>query len=357
MDVGDRIPHNRPWIADGDEDALIETLRSGQIGGGAVRRRVESELSALFGGGRAALVSSGTAGLYLALRALQLPLGSVVVAPTYSCVALLEAATLAGLRLVPADSRSDDVTIDAQAVLDGLADERPAAAIAVHQYGSRADVGLLARAVPQVIEDASQSLGTLFSHRLAHPASAAVVASFYATKVVTAGQGGAVWSRDEQLVERVRAYSGIANDRCGGGDFNFQLSDLAAALLGSQLTRLDRVRARRHDIAARFARACGSALAHQWRADDPGRLWYRFIIRLEDASDQRRLLDHLRMNGVDADPLLRKPQLLHRMLSLDPAKFPNAERLTEQVVSVPLHPSLSESEIDRIETALTGFRF
>lgn len=351
-----RIPHNRPWITKGDGEALLEVLRSGQIGGGSVRGDAEADLARLFGGGDAALVSSGTAGLYLALRALRVPPGAGVAVPTYSCVALLEAATLAQLKAVPVDCCPDTVVMDVRTLHALPVDSRPAVAIAVHQYGARADVGALTRQVPLVIEDASQSLGTRFGDRLAHSSSAAVVTSFYATKVVTCGQGGAVWSADQPLIDRVRSHSGIANDRCGGSDFNFQMSDIAAAMLRSQLSRIDLVRVRRHEIAARFAAACGTKLEHHWRSDDPGRLWYRFIVQVRDEQDQTRLIAHLYAHGVDANPLLRKPQLLHRMLGMDPAGFPNAERLTEQVVSVPLHPSLNESEIDRIVTALDSFR-
>ena len=163
-------------------------------------------------------------------------------------------------------------------------------------------------------------------------------------------------SPDGSLVDRVRMHAGVNNGRVGGNDFNFQMSDVAAAILRAQLPRFDEVRRARRELAARFAAACPRQLETLWNGHDAGRLWYRFIVLADSEQERERLIAHFRAAHICADGLLRKPQLLHRILGLDPAAFPRAERWAERIVSIPLHPSLTSTEVRRIEDALSDYR-
>lgn len=350
------VPHNRPWFTEADERAVIRVMRSGYIGSGEQVRTAETELTRLFGTGSTVLVSSGTAALFLVLKSLALPVRSRIAVPSYSCTALLDALRLAELEPVVVDVTPDNFTIDSDFIAALPASTQPIAAVAVHLFGSTANISALSNQVEHVVEDACQSFGPKHFGTKPHCASRAIISSFYATKVITCGYGGMVWSSENKLIARIRRFIDshwLATQREG---FNFRISDLQAAILREQLLRLDDIVTRRREIARRYAEACDSRMANLWDARDASRLWYRFLIRLNTKREQAALIEHLCARGIQADPLLRKSQLLHRVCGLDPARFPISELLTETIVSIPLFPSLTEAEISQVCGALSTVR-
>lgn len=345
------VPHNRPTLGKAEEAAALRALRSGWVAPGPEVAAFEEALAARVGGAAAA-VSSGTAALHLALLALGVGPGDEVLLPTYACQALAHAVRYTGARPVPCDVRPHDLNLDPT----DAARRRTARARAVilpHAFGTPADVEtFLAWGIP-VVEDCAQSLGARRAGRSVGGIGTCAVFSFGATKIMTAGgAGGAVVSRDAGIVARardLRDYDKRADDALR---FNYQMTDLAAAVGRAQLARLDGFLARRAALAAAYAEALGGtpgvSLPVARPVDAPAR--YRFIVRTRRPA--AAVVEGLRRRGIEAIQPIAPFQMLHRVMGLRAGAFPGAEAAAREAVSLPLYPALTDVEQTRVIRAL-----
>jgi perosamine synthetase len=225
--------------------------------------------------------------------------------------------------------------------------------IAVHTFGAVADVPALRADGRIVIEDCCQSLGGMLGDLPLGAAGEAAVHSFSATKIITGGQGGLVWSRT--VSEKVRDYREFDGREKYARRFNFQLSDLQAALANSQLERLDLIRARRAAIAGAYLAALPKSLKTQRDPCAPGRMAHRFVVLAPDQEVRDRLYAHMTAAGVSCIVPVQRFELLHRYLCLDSADYPAAERLSDTTLSMPMHLCLSGADVAAISDALAKF--
>jgi dTDP-4-amino-4,6-dideoxygalactose transaminase len=338
------IPHSRPSISDADVARVAAVVGSGQLAQGPEVAALESELAARVGVAAAAVVSSGTTALELALRALDVAAGHEVLIPSYVCDALHHAVTRCGATPVLVDADAATLTLSAK---DAAArrTSRARAVIVPHAFGLAVDLEpFLALGVP-VIEDCAQALGAEVDGRPAGAGGVLAVCSFYATKMIAAGEGGAVLG-PAALVDRVReARDYDERDRLVPRT-NAKLTDLQAALARSQLARLDAFVARRRAIAARYrARLGGTACGVP---ADAGRrhVYHRFVVSLE--RDPATVESALAARGVAARRPVFRPA--HRALGLD--GYPEADRVWATSLSIPCYPALADAEVDHVAEAL-----
>lgn len=345
------IPHNRPWITAEDRAAVDAVLQSGWIAQGPRVEALEHWFVSKYAGGGACAVSSGTSALFMALRGCGIGAGDAVAVPTYACSALLNAVHMAGAAPVVVDVRPDDFCIDATVVPVG-----PRAVIAVHTFGARADVAALGAGGAMVIEDCCHSLGGHEDGRPLGADGAAAVFSFYASKLVTGGQGGLVWSPDPAVIARIRDYREFDGRADYLPRFNFQMTDMQAAMIVSQLGRIDAIRFRRDAHRRAIAAALPAGFGMQAGLDPPGRMAYRCVLLAPDAPARDALAAHMKSRGVGCIVPVERFELLHRYLGLDPAGFPVAESLADRTLSVPVFPALPADALATIVDALGGFR-
>ncbi|MCX7310099.1 MAG: DegT/DnrJ/EryC1/StrS family aminotransferase, partial [Afipia sp.] len=261
-------------ISDADQAAVNGVLTSGWIAEGPKVAALENAFVSMNACGAACAVSSGTAALFLALKGLKVGLDDIVAVPTYSCSALLNAVNMLGARPVPVDVRPSDFTIDPDSV-QRLAPGAKAA-IAVHTFGASAQVAVLKRSGMKVIEDCCQSLGGPQGRD-----GDAAVYSFYATKIVTGGQGGLLWDPFGEVSESARDYREFDCRETYVPRFNLQMTDIQAAMILSQFGRLNSIRARRRAIRERYRLASDGLLSAGWvlqgGLDAESHLPYRFV--------------------------------------------------------------------------------
>ena len=344
------IPHNRPWITAEDRAAVDAVLASGWIAQGPAVAALEAAFVGLHGGGAACALSSGTAALALALQGLEIGPGMAVALPTYACSALLNAVHWVGAQAVVVDVTADAFVLDPQAL------PAAAAVIAVHTYGAPAPIAAYRAGGGKVIEDCCQALGGSAAGRPLGEEGDAAVYSFYATKIISGGYGGLVWSRDEACIERVCDIRQFDGRETYVPRFNFQLGDMQAALVLSQFARLDAIRARRAQLARRFAEALPAGFGVQAGLPAPGRMAYRFVAIAPDRATRDALQAHMAAQDIACIVPLERFELLHRYLGLDPAAYPVAERLVDTTLSLPLYPALGDADADQVCEALLGFR-
>lgn len=347
------IPHNRPRITAEDHAAVDAVLGSGWIAQGPQVEALEADFVQRYGGGSCA-VSSGTAALFLALKALNIGAGAKVAVPTYACSALLNAVYLAGASPVVLDVLHDSFCLDPAV----LAQQTPAVAcaIAVHTYGAEADIEALKMSANVVIEDCCHAPGSSGRAGLLGQAGDAAVFSFYATKVITGGQGGLVWSATSEIVERVVDYRQFDCRESYMPRFNLQMTDIQAAMINSQMSRLSAIRARRQSIAHAYLAALPAGLSAQSNLADEGRMVYRFVVLTPDLATRDALHQHMEQAGIRCAVPIERYELLHRYLNLDTAHFPVAERLVDTTLSLPIHLCLTNKEIFYIANTLNLFR-
>lgn len=338
------IGHARPTVAEEDAAAVARVVRSGALAQGPETEAFEAAVAARLGVEAGAAVASGSAALELALRALGVGAGHEVLIPTWACDALHHAVTRCGAAPVLVDADPATLSLsaaDARRRLTG----RTRAVIVPHAFGLAAPLEpFLALGVP-VIEDCAQALGAVRDGRPAGSRGAAAVCSFYATKLLTTGEGGLVGG-PAALVARVRDARDYDERMDLAPRFNYKLTDIQAALGRSQLGRFDDFLARRRAIARRYrARLAGLPCR---LPDEVGEahVYHRFVVEVERPLDA--VIAALERRGVSARRPVFRP--IHRALGLD--GYPEADRLWARTLSLPCYPSLTDVEVDRVATAL-----
>lgn len=331
------IPHSRPWIDRSDLTAVQSVTRSGFLADGERVAQLENSIARYLHNPNVRVTSSGTHALVVALTALSIVPGDEVVMPTYVCQSVEEAVRLAGAQPVFADS-STNWTIS---ISDVQAKQTPRtrAVIAVHTFGYAADVNALNSLGVPVIEDACQSFGLQIFGRPAGTLGTVGVFSMHATKCFTAGVGGAVVSRDDEVMNRVTKL-------LDGAPGQLPLSDIDAALGVSQLERYESMLSRRSAIAARYLVELAGLPVELPSSTDT--IFFRFPLRLRKprvAEAIRAFAKHgvAARRGVDA--------LLHRRTKLSDARFAQAARDFDTTLSLPIYPSLSEYEQQKVISA------
>lgn len=361
-----RIPLSRPVIGPEERDAVAAVLEGTTL---ALGPRTE-ELERLFEerlGVPAALVSSGTAALYCALRALGVD-GGEVITPSYGFIATAHAIRLAGAR--PRFCEVDPVTLGASRETVERADGPDVRAVLpVHVFGTPAAAEGIAewayaRGVP-VVEDAAEALGSERAGRAVGTIGDAGVFAFYPNKLITTGEGGLVASRDPEVIARVRSLRNQGRTgpgmQFGGEGFNFRITEMQSALGIAQLRRLDDSIAARAEHAAAyrlgFAGVDGITLLEPVPAGD-FRSWFAFPVFLRDRATRERVHHGLAAAGIESSPYF---PALHRTAPYDdPAlragDLRRTEDLSDRGLAIPLFPGLPPGErdevVDRVRSAV-----
>jgi perosamine synthetase len=338
------IPHSRPQVSDEDAEAVARAVRSGQLAQGPEVAAFEREMAGRVGVAAAAAVSSGTAALELALRALDVGPGAEVIVPTYVCDALHHAVTRCGATPVLADADPATLTLSAREAKRRVG-SRTRAIVVPHAFGLAVDLGPFEALGVPVVEDCAQALGARVGGRAAGSLGRLAVGSFYATKLLTTGEGGMVFGPDE-LIARVRDGRDYDERAELVPRFNAKLTDMQAALGRSQLRRLDAFVARRRAIAADYRRRLAGLACRPPADAGAAHVYHRFVIEVDVPVPS--VLDAMHARGVTARRPVFRP--LHRALGLD--GYREAERLWHACVSLPCYPGLTDDEVATVAAAL-----
>jgi perosamine synthetase len=342
--LGLQIPHSRPQLGDEERLAVLATLDRCWVGsGGEASREFEDALTATFGRPAAVGMSSGSAALEVALRVTDVA-GELVAIPAFACASIERAVRRAGGRPYLVDVDPDDLSFPVGAL--GSLAGRCKAAIVVHQFGLPAASAAEAADPPMaVIEDATTCVGGWVAGRAVGSFGRFVVMSFSATKMLCAGEGGALAGTAED-VEAARKWTDPESDLPLDAPVpHAKMSDLACALARVQLSRLAEFVARRTEIARWYDEALGRQAHRVLRAPD-GRsgTWWRYLVAV--TGDAAPVVERGRAEGVAfSRPVLRR-------WWEGRGDYPVSDRLHGNLVSVPLYPSLTDGEIDQVRGVL-----
>ena len=358
----------RPVLGPEEERAAIEVLRSGALSLGPRVERFERAFAERVGAPHAAAVSSGTAGLHLALRAVGVSDGDEVVTSPLSFVASANAALYERARPVFADIDPLTLNLDPRAAAAAVS-ERTRALLPVHIFGYPADMdafeALADRHGLAIVEDACEALGARYADGTSvggrgHPA----VFGFYANKQLTTGEGGMVTLASGELKARIDSERNqgrapdmgwLDHDRLG---FNYRLSDIACAIGLAQLERLAAMLAARERVAGWYRQALAGLEGVQLPCADRGaerRGWFVFVVQLPRGADRDGIVVRLRELGVQSKPYLPAIHLMsfyRERFGHREGEFPVCEDVAARSLALPFYPQLSEGEVARVAEAL-----
>ncbi len=363
---GQAIPLARPVLGPREEELVLEVLRSGRLSLGPLLAEFEQAFAEWVGAPLGSAVSSGTAGLHLALRAVGVSDGDEVITSPFSFVASANVAVYERARPVFADI--DPVTlnlsVDAAAA---VVSDRTAAILPVHIFGYPADIPAFEALDVPIVEDACEALGAVHADGVAvggrgHPA----VFGFYANKQLTTGEGGMVTMASAAIKERIDSERNqgrapdmgwLDHDRLG---FNYRLSDIACALGLAQLERLDSLLDHRARVASLYRLALGGIEGLSLPCSDLDgnrRGWFVFVVQLPHGVDRDGVVQALAQRGIPSKPYFPAVHLMsyyREQFGHREGEFPVCEDVAARSIALPFFPEMSEAQVETVADAVSA---
>jgi dTDP-4-amino-4,6-dideoxygalactose transaminase len=361
-DRPERVPVADPTVSERARERVDAVLRSGQLADGEPVRAFEREFADYCGAAHGVACANGTAALHAALRACGVGPGDTVVTTPFSFVATANAVRFCGAEPVFADVDPDTLNLDPAAVRDVVEarDGDVDAVLPVHLYGRPAEMDAFLEIAGEydalLIEDAAQAHGATYRGRPVGSLGDAAAFSFYPTKNVTAGEGGMVTTHRSDVADRVARLAD--HGRTDGYEhvdvgYNCRMTSLCAAVGRVQLEKAtDYVLARRGNAAFLTNRLAGTSVETP-PSDGVARPAYNQYTVRHDERDA--LAAHLDAAGVGT--AVYYPTPIHRQPAYADvtASCPVAERAADHVLSLPVHPGLDHSQLERVVRAVTAF--
>lgn len=361
MEALKTIPVAAPQIGEEERNAVLEVMSSGQLAQGPVVEAFEREFAAWCGVKHAVAVNSGTAALHLLMLAHGLKEGDELITSPFTFIASANAALFVGAKPVFVDIEPETYCLD-PALVEAAITPRTKAIMPVDIYGHPAAIDELRKIADRhgvvLIEDACQAHGAQIGDRKAGALGVSASFSFYPTKNMTTAEGGMVTTADDAIAEKVRmlrqhgAAHRYHHDLLG---YNFRMTDIAAAIGRAQLRKLAGFNEKRRRNASVLDEGLAGTAGIVTPCERRGyrHVYHQYTLRIE--RDRDGFQKKLRELGVGTAihyevPVHRQP--LYQGLGYGDVSMPQSEAAADHVLSLPVHPALADSDLDRIVEAV-----
>jgi dTDP-4-amino-4,6-dideoxygalactose transaminase len=346
-----------PIIGEEEIDAVVAVMRSGMLAQGAEVAAFEDEFATTLDTGLAAAVNNGTTALIVALQAAGVKPGDEVIVPSFTFAATANAVALIGATPVFAEIDPATFCIDPQHAAS-LINGRTRAIIAVHLYGHMAPMRRLSELTHDhnrsLIEDAAQAHGAMRDGLPVGALGDIATYSFYPTKNMTTGEGGMVTARDPELIKRVKLLRNHGMEERYHHETvgtNARMTDIGAAIGRVQLRNLGTWNERRREIAASYDQQLAGVVETPHVAAGATHVYHQYTIRSERRD---AIIDSCREHGVGFGiyypiPCHRQPAFRNGAVP----DLPETDRAADEVLSLPIRPDLTDTEIERVVAAVT----
>jgi perosamine synthetase len=360
------IPLARPDVGPRELELVTEVLGSSVLALGPFAQRFEAGIAALAGRREGIACSSGTAGLHLGVRALEISEGDEVITTPFSFVA--SANCLLYERAIPqfVDIEDDSLGLDPDLVM-AAATSRTRAILPVHVFGRPCRIQLLTGIARQhgwsVIEDACEGLGSSVDGQPLGGFGDVAVFAFYPNKQITTGEGGMVVTDHPTLAEAMRSLRNQGRDTDGTWlrhvrlGYNYRLDELSAAVGVAQLERLDELRRGRARVALAYERLLDGCDWLTLPRSGAGEVvdWFMYVVRLHPEIDRGRLMGRLAEQGVPSRPYFAPLHLqpyYRATFGFQPGDFPVTERIAASTLALPFSSRHTDDEVGYVVDAL-----
>lgn len=359
------MPLSSPDIDEGDIEAVVRVLRTPRLSLGPVQEEFEAEFARYIGVGHAAAVSSGTAGLHLALLALDIGPGDEVIVPSFTFVAAANAIRYVGAIPVFVDIDVCTLNMDPQCVERAIT-PRTRAMIVVHNFGQPAEMSALmelaARHNLRVVEDACEAIGAEYEGRKIGSFGDAAVFAFYPNKQMTTGEGGIVTTNSAEVAATIRSLRNHGR-REGGGwfehkqlGFNYRLSELNCALGLSQLRRIDSILTKRESVASAYnhrLKKMSGVILPSFGDPKCKTSWFVYVVRLSDeytCAQRDAVVCRLIEQGIGCGRYFAPIHLQGAYADVPTAhvSLPVTENVSAHTLALPFFNRLTEAEIEEV---------
>lgn len=350
------IPIAKPLIAEDERAAVDRVVRSGMLTQGPEVAAFEREFAEHFGLGRACVaVNSGTSGLHLGLLSVGIRPGNEIIVPSFTFAATANSVALAGATPVFVDIDPHDFCLDPAAVKAAVT-KNTVGIMPVHLFGHPANMPALQSIADehglQIFEDAAQAHGASLNGTAVGAFGSFAMFSLYPTKNMTSGEGGMVSVGNADLERSLRLYRNqgmlrqYENEVVG---FNMRMTDIHAAIGRVQLRKVGGWTRRRQENAA-FLSAGLEGVTVPLVADGAVHVYHQYTVRVPEERD--RLAKALR-EEYDIGSGMFYPLPSHRLAPFSVEEdLPETERAANESLSLPVHPALSDADLERIVTAV-----
>jgi dTDP-4-amino-4,6-dideoxygalactose transaminase len=373
--LDDPIGYGGQSITEEDKQAVYEALEGDYITRGPTVDEFEQAVAEYVGVEHAIAVTSGTAALHLVGEAAGFSPGDEVVTTPLTFASTAHAATYAGAKPVFADVKRDTRNIDPEAVREQITDET-VGLIPMHYAGQPCEVDELLEIADEhdltVIWDACHALGSTWRGEMAGSHRDAAIFSFHPVKNITTAEGGMVVTNNDELAERVRSLRSFDMDYdppghedepwfqvTEGVGYNYNFTDLQAALGLSQLERIEEFKQRRNGIIDRYEEAFADVTGLQTPTvkDDVDPMWHLYAVEIgeEFGCDRKRFVEAMHAENIYVQvhyvPLHFHP-LFQERFGYERGQFPVTENVYEGLVSLPLYPAMEDSTVKKVVNAV-----
>ncbi len=358
------IPINLPKIGEEEVEAVVKVMRSGYLtsglGAGPKVTQFEKNFAQFAGAKHAIAVNTGTAALHAAIVAAGVKDGDEVILPSFTFVATAEAAVMAGGKPVFADIDAETYNLAPNAVEKAIT-KKTRAIVPVDLYGLPADMKpireIAAKHNLSVVEDAAQAHGLSYHGKPPGAFADAACWSLYASKNMTTGEGGVVTTNDDRVAEvtkMVRTHGEKAKYASEMLGCNYRMSEIQAAIGVVQLEKLPIFVAKRKENAMRLNEILSKSdkLCLPSEPERGKHSWYLYTARLYNGTEEARnkLLDQLHQKGIGAEAYYVNPvhKMPYYLNNFGARKLPETEKAAKQVFSLPVHPGVTEEQVNFI---------
>lgn len=359
------IPIAKPVLGKEEEEAVRGVLRSGILTQGEKIRSFEKAFASYIGVDYALAVTNGTIALDLALKILGIGAGDEVIVPSFSFIASSNCVLFQGAKPVFADIDQRSFNIDPLDVNDKV-NAKTKAIIAVHIFGQPAKMKELKEIAQDhrilLIEDAAQAHGAEYKGNKVGGLSNIGCFSFYATKNMTTGEGGMITTNNGELAKKaclLRDHGQTEKYRHTILGYNYRMTELSAAVGLVQLKKLDELNEKRRENAKMLTKGIRKVpgLTAPYVEKDVKHVFYQYVVSVEEnyPLERNELAERLNSMGIGVaihypTPIYKQP--LYQELGYDKTICPMAEESCKKVLSLPVHPSVTEKDIQRITHVL-----
>lgn len=334
------IPHNKLTFDKTEEIAVKKIVQSGYWAGGKEVEKLEEKITEITNRKYAIGVSSGLSALRLSLLSLEVGKNDEVIIPAYSCVAIPNAVLSCGAIPVPVDVIPDNWNLDFKNIQSKIS-SKTKAIIAVNTFGLNANVKKNNTFHIPVIEDCAHAIGKIDNDYVFGKQGVISIASFYATKLVGGGEGGAVMTDDKNIADFIYDYRDYTDKKPSGLRLNEKMSNIDASLSLCQLNRIKSMVKMRQEIADGYQEMFSKLQTEFSEFVLPAfekRIWYRYVVYCKNIK-AAKIISELQSNGVSAAMPVE-----NWMNEKERIEYPNSSFACEHLVSLPIYPTLKKND-------------
>jgi len=348
------IPISKPYIGEEEKQLVMEVLNSGMLAQGQKVAALEKRFAEICNVKHAIATSSGTTALHMALLAHGIGPGDEVITTPFTFIASASSILFTGATPVFVDVDEETFNIDPD-LIEAAITPKTKAILPVYLYGYVCDMDAIQAIALKhnlvIIEDACQSVGATYKQQVAGSFGTGTF-SLYATKNVMSGEGGMITTSDDDFAEKckllrshgmkVRYY----HDMLG---YNFRMTDLHAAIGLAQMDRLEAFTKKRRENAQFLTENIKSVITPKVK-DGYEHVWHQYTIRVDGDRDRDAAVKQLSDAGVGNGIFYPVPvhQQSYIVEMLGQRSLPVAEKLAKEVISIPVHPQLTQSDLEII---------